>query len=291
MKITITGSLGNISRPLAEILIRAGHNVTVISSNANKVKEIEALGASAAIGLVDDEAFLTKAFTGADAIYTMVPPNFAAADYRKYIAGIGRIYASAIKASGVKQVVNLSSIGAHLDGGTGPIAGLHDVEEIFSTLENVNIRHIRAAFFYVNFYANIDMIKHMNFIGANYGEHAKMVLVHPNDIAEAVAEELQSSFTGKSIRYVASDERGTDDIASTLGTAIGKPELNWVNFTDEQSLNGMLQAGLPAEIANMYTEMGAAVRSGKLFEDYLVQKPALSKTKLEQFAGEFAKAF
>lgn len=291
MKITITGSLGNISRPLAETLIRAGHNVTIISSNANKVKEIEALGASAAIGLVDDEAFLTKAFTGADAIYTMVPPNFAAADYRKYIAGIGRIYASAIKASGVKQVVNLSSIGAHLDGGTGPIAGLHDVEEIFSTLDGVNIKHVRAAFFYVNFYANIDMIKHMNLIGANYGEHAKMVLVHPNDIAEAIAEELQSSFTGKSIRYVASDERSTDDIASVLGAAIGKPELNWVNFTDEQSLNGMLQAGLPAEIANMYTEMGAAVRSGKLFEHYLVQKPALSKTKLEQFAGEFAKAF
>ncbi len=127
MKITLTGSLGNISKPLAEILIKNGHKVTIISSNSKKVSDIEALSAKAAIGSVSDIAFLTHAFKGADAIYTMVPPNWGVSNYRKYIAETGKNYLEAIKASGVKRVVNLSSIGAHVSGDTGPIAGLYDV--------------------------------------------------------------------------------------------------------------------------------------------------------------------
>ena len=72
MKITITGSLGNISKPLAKLLIAAGHQVTIVSSNAGKTADIEALGATAAIGSVADAGFLAKAFTGADAVYTDV---------------------------------------------------------------------------------------------------------------------------------------------------------------------------------------------------------------------------
>jgi uncharacterized protein YbjT (DUF2867 family) len=119
MKITITGSLGNISKPLAKQLIAAGHQVTIISSSPDKITDIEALGAIPAICLVTDVDFLTKAFTGADAIYTMVPPNLRASNFREYVGGIGKNYAEAIQRSGVSRVVNLSSIGAHLDEGTG----------------------------------------------------------------------------------------------------------------------------------------------------------------------------
>src|SRR5215217_2316224 len=169
MKYTLTGSLGNTSKPLAQTLIAAGHEVTIITSNAERKQEIENLGAKAAVGSIYDVAFLTNVFRGADAVYTMVPPNYNADNYRAYIAAIGQNYADAITASGVKQVVNLSSIGAHLPSGTGPIAGIHDVENIFSTLENTAIVHVRAAFFYTNFYSNIEMVKHAGIIGANYG--------------------------------------------------------------------------------------------------------------------------
>ncbi len=131
----------------------------------------------------------------------------------------------------------------------------------------------------------------MNILGNNYSADRKMVLVHPNDIAEAVFQEITRPFTGKSVRYVASDERSTAEIAGILGKAIGKPELKWVEFTDEQALGGMLQAGLPEDIAKNYIEMGSAVRSGKLFEDYELNKPTLAKTKLEDFTKEFALKF
>jgi uncharacterized protein YbjT (DUF2867 family) len=109
-----------------------------------------------------------------------------------------------------------------------------------SQLNGVAIKHLRPAFFYTNLLANIDMIKHLGFLGANYGDNSRLVLVHPNDIAKVAAEELQSDFTGTSIRYISSDDRATNEIASVLGAAIGKPDLKWVDFTDEQALQGML---------------------------------------------------
>jgi uncharacterized protein YbjT (DUF2867 family) len=76
MKYVITGSLGNISKPVVKQLVTAGHDVIVISSNADKKVEIENTGAKAAIGSVEDRAFLTQAFSGADAVYLMIPPNW-----------------------------------------------------------------------------------------------------------------------------------------------------------------------------------------------------------------------
>jgi len=289
MNITITGSLGNISKPLSESLIRAGHRVTIISNSADKKAAIEALGATAAIGSVEDISFLTSAFRGADGVYTMVPPNFGAAHWRQYIAGIGSNYAAAIRSAGVTRVVNLSSIGAHLPGGTGPIAGLHDVEQILNSLEGVSVKHLRPAFFYINFLSNIDMIKHMNILGSNYGEDRTLVMVHPDTIAGAAAEEIQSPFKGGSNRYIANDVRKAGEIAAVLGAAIGKPGLKWVEFSDEQALAGMQQGGLSEEVAKNYVEMGTAIQSGKLWEDYDRHKPAvLGEKKLEQFAVEFA---
>lgn len=288
MKYVITGSTGNISKPLAQQLVNAGHQVTIVSSNADRTSEIEALGAKAAIGSVEDVPFLTSTFAGADAVYTMIPPKWDAADWKGYIHGIGKNYAQAIQASGVKKVVNLSSVGAHMATGCGPVSGLHGAEQELNKLD-ADIKHLRPAFFYPNLLANVGMIKHMGIIGGNYGDNTTMVMAHPVDIAAAAAEELLTpSFTGKSIRYIASDERTTADIAASLGKAIGKPELPWVNFKNEDALNGMMQAGLSQEVATNYVEMGAAIASGEMTSDYNKNKPTLSPTKIDDFAKEFA---
>ncbi|OQP45156.1 NAD-dependent dehydratase [Niastella yeongjuensis] len=292
MKITITGSLGNISKPLAEILINNGHEVTIISSDPKKINNIEALGAKAAIGSVSDVAFLTNAFKGADVIYTMVPPNWTVNNYRQYIRETGNNLREAIKASGVKRVVNLSSIGAHLSEGTGPIAGMHDVEQTLNTLDDVAIKHLRAGFFYINFFFDIGTIRHMGVMGNNYAGTSTIVMVHPRDIAAAAAQELQGTFEGKSFRYVVSEEREVADIVKVLGTAIDKPDLSWVQFTNEQTYGGMTSAGMSPAIASVYVEMGTAINSGILFEDFHAHKPDVwASIKLEDFAQEFAAVY
>lgn len=289
MKIIVTGSTGNISKPLTQTLVAAGHNVKVISSSADKIADIEALGAAAAVGSLSDTDFLTEAFTGADALYAMVPPNFGAESLRAYQNETGKSYAEAIKRSGIKKVVALSSIGAHLDNGVGPIKGMHDVERILTALDGVAVKFIRAPFFYINFYSNIPLIKHQGIIGSNYPADARLIMVHPRDIAAAVAEELQQEFSGKSVRYIVSDESTTGKVAAVLGEAIGKPGLPWIAFSDEQLAEGLQQAGVPPEMTRNFVEMGTAVRSAKIWEDYDKHKPAVAgKVSLQDFAKEFA---
>lgn len=293
MKITLTGSLGNITQPLAKTLIGNGHDVTIISSNPDRSEAIRSLGATPAIGSVADADFLTEAFKNADALYTMVPPSFSATDYRSYIARTGRNYVQAIRNAGVKKVVNLSSIGAHLPGGTGPIAGLHDVEQLYKDLQDVAIVHLRAGYFYNNFYGNIDMVKQGNILGANYDAQTRLVLVHPDDIAAVAAAQLQSDLSGQQVVYVASEDAYTaSDVSTAIGEAIGKPDLPWVAFSDEDAFQGMIQAGLPDEIAKNYVEMGSAMQSGALYEHYFNNKPStLGTTKLKDFATAFAAAY
>lgn len=294
MKFVITGGAGNISKPLTEILLQAGHQVTVIGRNAANLQSLIHAGATAAIGSVEDIPFLTQTFTGADAVYTMVPPATNVADWKAHIGQIGKNYAAAILNSGVKYVVNLSSVGADLEEGVGPVTGLHRAEKALNTLSEVAILHLRPPYFYNNLLGNIGMIQGMGMIGANFSVSGKnFPLVAPSDIAAIAAEALLSlSFSGHSVRYLASDIVSTDEIAAVLGAAIGKPELVWTQFTDEQALGGMLQAGLPEEIAKNYAEMNHAIQTGDMYADFFKHTPEkLGKTKLTDFAKTFAQVY
>jgi uncharacterized protein YbjT (DUF2867 family) len=294
MKYVVTGSLGHIGKLLTEALIKAGNDVTVITSKPEHALKIEALGAKAAVGSLDDVGFLTKTFTGADAVYTMVPTKFDAPDVKQWHEQMGENYGQAIKAGNVKYVVNLSSIGAHIPEGAGPVSGLYRTEAALNTLSDVNIKHLRPAYFYHNLLANIGLIKNMNIMGANFEvRDKKFGIAHPDDIADIAAEELMRlNFKGHTIRYIASDDVSTDEIAKTLGSEVGKPDLKWVVFSNEQSVQGMITTGLPEEIAKNLVEMGTAIHSGEMYRDYWKNHPqTLGKIKLKDFSKEFAAAY
>ncbi|NCI46539.1 NAD(P)H-binding protein [Sediminibacterium soli] len=290
MKIIVSGSLGNIGSVLTGILVAADHTVTVISSTPARQKDIEAAGAKAAIGSVTDAAFLAETCRGADALFAMTPPNLGGADVIANTTRAGQAYAAAVRASGIPRVVMLSSVGADLAAGNGPIAGLHNIEQLYHALEGVSVTYLRAGFFFTNFFNDIPLIRQAGIIGGNYPASLQMALVHPADIAAAAAEELQVTGAGHTVRYVVSDIRRPGEIAGALGAAVGIPALAWVEFSDRQSLQGMVQAGLPEEIAGLYTEMGAGFRNGSIQHDFEKQgSPVTGNVKLVEFAKAFGK--
>jgi uncharacterized protein YbjT (DUF2867 family) len=296
MKIIVTGSLGNISKPLTKELVQKGHIVTVISSNASRQKEIEDLGATAAIGSLEDSYFLTTTLAGADAVYTMVPPgNYfdPNLDLLAYYIRLGKNYAEAINASGVKRVVNLSTIGGNLKEGNGILAGAHHVEVILNELPaDVSITHIRPNSFYYNLFGFVEMIKSQGIISANYGGDNIIPWVSPIDIAAVISEELTNLFKGRNARSVASEDLSGSETAKILGEAIGEPDLKWVVVSDEETLNGLVSIGMNTKIASGLVEMYAALHSGLLAEDYYRNKPAeMGKIKMKDFAKDFAVAF
>ena len=297
MKIVVTGSLGHISKPLTEELIQNGHSVKVISHNPERQKDIEALGAAAAIGSMEDEEFLKTAFTGADAVYCMISAGNSylnqSFDLLDYTAKIGNNYKNAIQNAGVKRIVFLSSIGAHLNKGNGLLAFYNHVEKILNELpSDVCITFMRPVGFYYNLLGFINTIKTQGVIATNYGGDVPKPWVSPIDIAAAAAEELVADQpASRKNRYVASDEISCNNLAELLGEAIGKPDLKWIIISDEQMLNGMKVAGMNPKIAAGLVEMSSGTNKGDLYEDYKRNKPELGKVKLADFAKEFARVF
>jgi uncharacterized protein YbjT (DUF2867 family) len=297
MKIIVTGSLGNISKPLTKELTEKGHDVTVISSSSERQSDIEALGAKAAIGTMEDVDFLTETFSGSDVIYAMEALN-AGVFFDHHIniidanIQIAKNYKEAIEKSGVKNVIHLSSIGAHTNEGNGILKFHYEAEKVLNELpENVSIKFMRPVGFYYNMFAFIPTIKSQNAIIQNYGGDDQEPWVSPLDIASVIAEEVEKPFNGREIRYIASEEISPNEIAKTLGEAIENPDLQWVTIPDEDLLNNMIKVGMNPETAKGFVEMNMARRGSVLYEDYLKNRPVLGKTKVKDFAEDFAAAY
>jgi uncharacterized protein YbjT (DUF2867 family) len=291
MKIVLTGSLGNISKPLTEELVQKGHSVTVVSSKKEKQKDIEALGAKAAIGTLQDIEFLTKTFSGADIVYLMEPGDVGDffdhnLDFIASKTAIGANYKRAIEQSGVKRIVHLSSNGAHTDKDNGILAFHHNVENILRQLpEDVIIKFIRAASFFPNVFYYIQTIKAQDSIFANYDGAEPEPWVSTLDVADAIVKAMEKPFERREIHYVASEELTAIEVAQMLADALGKPKIKWVVISDEQLLESMVSMGMKPASAKLYVEMTAWRRGGRMFEDYNKNKPAtpFGKRKLKDF--------
>ena len=298
MKYVLTGSLGHIGRPLAQEMVRRGHEVTVVTSKPERKAEIEGLGAQAAVGTVEDLEFLTATFRGADAAFILIAPGGAFADRSLDIDArfhqIGETCARALEASGVTRVVYLSSIGADLPSGTGLLRLHHKMEAFLDTLGSLAVTVLRPAGFYTNLLGYLPAIKARGVMSAGFGEQ-KGPWVSPMDIATAAAEELEALLGipagARKVRYVASEELTGQEIATILGGAIGKPDLKWVVVPGEQIQEGLVAAGMNPAIAADMVEMQASQRSGKLCEDYFRHRPVLGRVQLAEFAAELAAAY
>lgn len=298
MNIVITGSLGNIGKPLTQYLLRNGHAVTVISSKAERQKDIEALGAKAAIGTFQDVEFLSATFKGADIVYLMEAWEGIGSIFDKnmdFVAAfnkIGNNYKQAVERSGVKRIVHLSSIGAHTNKGVGSLFLHNTVENILQQLPgDVFIKFMRPVGFYTNLFRFMETIKTKGAIIQSYGGDGKEPWVSPLDIAATIADEIDKPFDGRTIHYIASEEVSPNEIARTLGEAIGKPDLKWLVVPGEQMLNNMQAVGMNEWIAKGFVDMQAAQGNGSLYEDYNRQKPIPGKVKLADFAKEFAQVY
>ena len=260
----VTGATGNIGSVLAETLLSRGHHVRAIGRSKERLQSLIEKGAEGYIGGLDDAEFLAPAFTGVDAVFTMIPPSATADNFRAYQNQIGEALATAIKKSGVTQVVNLSSIGGHLGAGTGPIKGLHDNEERFNTLERVNVTHLRPVFFMENLLLGIEVIKNMGVNGSAVDPNLALPMIATRDIAIVAADLMeQGGLNGKSVRELPGPGDLTmQDATTAIGRAIGKEDLKYVQFAYEDVRAAMLGQGMSVSFVDELIEMNRGMNEG-----------------------------
>ena len=291
--IVVTGATGNIGTALVHELLGKGHRVTAVARPSTRLDALAQAGATARAGNLHDVAFLTEALRGADTAFLMIPPNGAAPDMLAHMQKIGEAIAQAVRTVGLKQAVHLSSIGADLASGTGPVVGLYYQEARLNAIEGLAVAHLRPAYFMENLLANVGLIQHMGIMGSGMRPDLAFPMVATRDIAAKAAELLDKGFAAGSVHYLLGPQNySQQDAARAIGAAIGRPDLAYVQFPYEDAKKGMMGAGLSESMASLYDEMTRNMNEEKVMVHEPRTAESSSPTTLSEFAETvFAPAF
>ena len=290
----ITGATGNTGKVIVDILLNRGKKVRVLGRNTEKLKHFAAQGAETMTGELSNGKFLQTAFTGAQVVYTLIPPNFQADDFRGYQNTISDAVVKAIEATSVRYAVTLSSVGAHLKEKAGVVQGLYDMEQKLNRLKGLNVLHLRPSYFMENLFGQLGMIKQMGIIGSPIKGDLRFPIVATQDIGQLAAEKLlELNFKGTSVQYVLGPrDVSYNEIAPVLGRAIGKPDLKYVEFPYEDTKQAMMQTmGLSTSSAGAMVEFMQSMNEGLIMKDAIRNTENTTPTSIEQFAQVFARVY
>lgn len=290
----ITGATGNTGSVAAKRLLAQGQKVRAVGRNADRLRTLVAAGAEAFVADLTDAAALGKAFTGAEGVYVMIPPNPAVQDVRAYRDQVSDAVARAIQQAGLKHAVLLSSIGADKPDKTGPVVGLHLFEEKLNAVPGLNVLHLRAGYFMENLLAQVSAIKAMGIAAGPLRADLKLPLIATQDIGDVAATSLlKRDFTGTKTRELLGQRDLTMAEATTiLGKAVGKPDLHYLQAPDAQIRPVLMQLGMSENVADLILEMAGALNSGHMRALEPRTAENTTPTSLEDFAAKvFAPAF
>ena len=288
----IIGATGNIGSRVADGLLVAGKKVRVVGRDEEKLKRFSERGAEAISGSADDAAFLIRVFEDAEAVFAMIPADIRAENFARYQDLIGEAISSALASANVPYVLNLSSVGAEHKSGTGPITGLHRQEERLNQLKNTRVFHLRPTYFMENFLMSIPLIKTMGINGSAIRADLPVACIATQDIAEVALNALLNlNFPERKIRTLLGPRDYTFvEVTQILGHAIGKPDLQYVQFSYEDMEKGLIAAGVSTDVAKTYVELEKALNDG-LISGLDRDAESTTPTTLEQFASVFAAVF
>jgi len=289
----ITGATGNIGSKTADILLAKGEKVRVIGRSADRLKRFAEKGAETEVGDLSDGPFVARAFSGATAVFTMIPPNYTTSNFRRYQSEISESLANGIVKSGVRYVVNLSSQGADLPEGSGPILGLREQETRFNHMEGVNVLHLRPTYFMENLLMNIPLINHKGIAGSAIHGNLKFAMIATRDIAACVAERLvMRDFAGKTFRDLLGKRDLTlNEAMAVIGRRIGRTDLKYVEFPYEDAAREMMEMGISEDVSSLFLEMCEALNNGLFAVGRQRTKDNSTPTSIEEFADTFAQLY
>ncbi len=290
----ITGATGNTGKVVAEKLLTAGQKVRVIGRNAEKLQPLVSKGAEPFVGSVHDAAAMAQAFTGARAVYAIIPPDLTAKDYRAAQDLTSVALATALENAKVAHAVTLSSVGADKPSKTGPVVGLRNLEQKLNRIAGLNVLHLRAGYFMENLLAQIGVIRSMGMMAGPLKSELPVALIATRDIGAYAADALlKLDFSGQQAREVLGQRDVTmKEAAEIIGKAIGKPGLSYSQVPAMMLKPAMVQMGISGNVADLLLEMSEAMNSGHMAPLEKRSAANTTPTSLETFVAEvFVPAF
>jgi uncharacterized protein YbjT (DUF2867 family) len=285
--ITVMGATGNTGGKIAHTLLEAGHSVRALGRSEAKLAPLAGAGAETRVGDVADASFLADAFGGADAVYTLLPTDKHAADYRAAQDREGEAIAHAVRASGVRYVVALSALGGDIDDGTGVIVGLHAQEERLKQLDGANLLILRPVSFFENFLDQLDLARQHGIIADSVAPDVVVQFVASRDVADVAVRALAArDWRGVAVRELLGPRDFTmRELTRMLGTHLGNPDLAYVQQSETDMVRTLVDAGLSESFASRYVEMTRAFNERRIGSPVGRTPDNTTPTQFEDFAA------
>lgn len=265
--ITVMGATGHVGNQITRRLLAAGEPVRAVGRNPRALAQLAAEGAETLAGDAGDAAFLTRAFRGSHAVHTLLPHDPSCADFRAEQERLGETVVTAVRHSGVRRVVALSSLGADLPAGTGFIAAsLHAQEQRLRALQGVDLLLLRPTLFFESI---VEAVHTVEAIGINVDvvdPDVPVPMMSTRDIAEVAAGALRArDWAGVEVRELLGPcDLTYAEATRILGSAIGRPDLQYVRLPDDEMVAALVQAGFSPATAALHVEMGRALSTGTI---------------------------
>jgi uncharacterized protein YbjT (DUF2867 family) len=289
-KYVILGASGHTGSIVANFLLSKGQKVRVMGRDTGRLQRFVEKGAEAFVADMSNAAALAKAFSGARAAYLLLPPAKSPEEQERDSDAV----AKAAREAGLRYAVHLSSYGAQVAKGAGPVSGLHSSEQKLNAIGGLNVLHLRAAYFMENNLAAIGMIHNMGIFGNALLPDLKLPMVATRDVGNYAAQRLlKLDFSGKQTRELLGErDLSMTDVAAVIARGIGQPDLRYQQFPYDQVQQVLTQLGVPPKGAAMYIEMYKSINAGILVPLEPRSKENITPTSIEQFVQDaFAPAY
>ena len=287
MRIVITTPTGHIGRRLVEILQRqAGHDLVLLARDPDKLGDEARRGAVVIRGDLEDAAYVQRATAGADALFAVIPADMRTDDLRALQNRIAESFAHAVRVNHIERVVLVSSVGAHIGTGTGPINGLHDAEQILRTVVPT-LTILRPGYFMENFLMALETIAHDQTIYLPVRAEVTLPMIATRDIADVAARALTDT-TRRGLRITplhGPRDYSFNEAARIIADAIGHP-VRLVTITLDQARSHLLDHGVSENVTESFLEMYEAFDTGRIMPEFPRGPETATPTTLEQFARD-----
>lgn len=287
----IMGATGHIGHAIVEELLKRGHIVRAIGRSEEKLHHLEQKGAETFSIDFDDSEALADCFKDCYAVFTMIPPAASEKNYSSYQDNVIDAIWWALDNSGVKHVVNLSSIGADLDEGTGPIKGLHRLEVKLNTLKNLDVLvHLRPDFFMENLDNSLSTLKDKGIIYGALDPDVPIAMVATRDIGWKAADLLDSTAPlGHMVFEFAGPKNVTmNHVAEVLSWAFDHPNITYEQISMDQAKKWMLDHGMQPDTVDLMIEMYEGFNSGLIVPTEEIKATHRGITTFEEYAQMLA---
>jgi uncharacterized protein YbjT (DUF2867 family) len=280
----ILGASGNTGSIITDFLLSKGKKLRVVGRDSGRLQRFVYEGAEAFTADVTDVPALTKAFRGAGAAYLLLPPITSREDQERQSDAI----AKAVQGAGLPYAVYLSSYGAQVPKGTGPVTGLHSAEQKLNAIDGLNVLHLRAAYFMENNLAAISMIQGMGIFGHALLPDLKLPMIATRDVGNYAAYRLLDlDFSGKqTCELLGERDLSLTEVTAIIARGIGKPDLRYQQFPYDQVQQMLEQMGMTPKKAAVYIEMFQAINAGVLAAQEPRSRKNTTRTSFEQFVED-----